>query len=84
MAASGAKWLLTSTYLRADDADRKQGYVLASGETAWEALNSTGHRTNLLRPPYCARDPLRLYLDAHPDQYLGLWDLDEGPILSDC
>lgn len=75
LAASGARWLLTSTYLRADDLAGTGAFVLASG-----------HRTNLLRPPYCARDPERLYRDAPdtPDQYLGLWDLRKGPLLVDC
>ena len=40
--ASGARWLLTSTFVRADDA--MDEYVLANG-----------HRTNLLRPPYVRR-----------------------------
>ena len=69
--ASGASYLLTSTYVRADDFDSH--YILANG-----------HRTNLLRRPYCARDPSRLYLDAHADQYLGLWDLADGEVLGDC
>ena len=68
---SSASYLLTSTYVRADDFD--SSYILANG-----------HRTNLLRRPYCARDPSRLYLDAHADQYLGLWDLAEGEVLGDC
>mmetsp|Transcript_12544 Transcript_12544/g.33058 ORF Transcript_12544/g.33058 Transcript_12544/m.33058 type:complete len:346 (-) Transcript_12544:28-1065(-) len=68
---SSASYLLTSTYVRADDFDTS--YVLANG-----------HRTNLLRRPYCARDPSRLYLDAHADQYLGLWDLGAGEVLGDC
>ena len=69
--ASSAAYLLTSTYVKADDFDTS--YVLANG-----------HRTNLLRRPYCARDPARLYLDAHADQYLGLWDLRAGEVLGDC
>ena len=69
--ASGAAYLLTSTYVRADDYD--SSYILANG-----------HRTNLLRRPYCARDPSRLYLDAHADQYLGLWELGAGEVLGDC
>ena len=38
------------------------------------------HRVNLLRPPYCLKDPLRLYRDDDdvPDAYLGLWRLDDG------
>ena len=68
---SSASYLLTSTYVRADDFDTS--YVLANG-----------HRTNLLKRPYCARDPERLYLDAHADQYLGLWDLRAGEVLGDC
>ena len=68
---SGAAYLLTSTYVKADDFD--SSYILANG-----------HRTNLLRRPYCARDPDRLYLDAHADQYLGLWGLAEGEVLGDC
>ena len=68
---SGASYLLTSTYVRADDFDSH--YILANG-----------HRTNLLKRPYCARDPARLYLDAHADQYLGLWDLAQGEVLGDC
>ena len=73
--ASGARWLLTSTYLRADDLGTSDDFVLASG-----------HKTNLLRPPYCARDPERLYRDAPDtdDQYLGLWDLAKGPVLGPC
>ena len=75
LATSGARWLLTSTYLRADDLRDKRDFVLANG-----------HRTNLMLPPYCARDPERLYRDAPdtPDQYLGLWDLAKGPLLVDC
>jgi len=69
--ASGARFLLTSTYVRADDFE--PSYVLANG-----------HRTNLLRRPYCARDPDRLYLDASADQYLGLWDLEKGEVLGAC
>ena len=69
--SSSASYLLTSTYVKADDFD--SSYVLANG-----------HRTNLLKRPYCARDPSRLYLDAHADQYLGLWDLAEGEVLGDC
>ena len=69
--ASGASYLLTSTYVRADDFDTS--YVLANG-----------HRTNLLKRPYCARDADRLYLDAHADQYLGLWELGAGEVLGDC
>ena len=68
---SGAAYLLTSTYVKADDFD--SSYILANG-----------HRTNLLKRPYCARDPARLYLDAHADQYLGLWDLRAGEVLGDC
>ena len=68
---SSASYLLTSTYVRADDYD--SSYILANG-----------HRTNLLRRPYCARDPSRLYLDAHADQYLGLWELGAGEVLGDC
>ena len=68
---SSASYLLTSTYVRADDFD--SSYILANG-----------HRTNLLRRPYCARDPSRLYLDAHADQYLGLWELGAGEVLGDC
>ena len=68
---SDASYLLTSTYVKADDFD--SSYILANG-----------HRTNLLKRPYCARDPSRLYLDAHADQYLGLWDLVEGEVLGDC
>ncbi|KAJ1445759.1 hypothetical protein M885DRAFT_548925 [Pelagophyceae sp. CCMP2097] len=75
MTAAGAGWLLTSTYVRADDlaALGRAGYILASG-----------HRVNLLKPPFCARDPVRLYLDSGRDQYLGLWDLSQGPLLGDC
>lgn len=74
--ASGARWLLTSTYLKADELARGGGdFVLASG-----------HKTSLLKPPYCARDPERLYRDAPdtPDQYLGLWDLAKGPVATGC
>ena len=74
--ASGARWLLTSTYLKADELATGGGdFVLASG-----------HKTSLLKPPYCARDPERLYRDAPdtPDQYLGLWDLAKGPVATGC
>lgn len=59
---TGARWLLTSTYLRAEDNERD--FVFADG-----------HKTNLLKSPYCLDDPLELYRDAHPDQYLALFDL---------
>lgn len=58
----GARWLLTSTYLRADD--NRRHFVFADG-----------HKINLFRPPFCAVDPIRLYRDAHPDQFLALFDL---------
>ena len=67
---SGARWLLTSTYLRADDLapsdddDDSTSFVLANG-----------FHVNLFRPPFCAPDPLRLYRDASYDQFLALFDL---------
>jgi len=60
---SGASWTLLTTYLRADDNNR-------------EFVFGLGHLVNLFRPPYCVRDPVRLYLDGlHGDMFLGLWDL---------
>lgn len=65
----GARWLLTSTYLRAED--NRRHFVFADG-----------HKINLFRPPFCAVDPIRLYRDAHPDQFLALFDLDAArPLL---
>ncbi|KAH8055850.1 hypothetical protein JL721_10165 [Aureococcus anophagefferens] len=66
----------STTQVLADELARGGGdFVLASG-----------HKTSLLKPPYCARDPERLYRDAPdtPDQYLGLWDLAKGPVATGC
>eukprot|EP00937_MAST-01D_sp_MAST-1D-sp2_P003163 g3163.t1 len=76
--ASAARYLLASTYLRTDV--NREPFVLVEG-----------HHINLLRPPYCLRDPLRLYAEDHHDMYMGLWDLqatDERgarlPLLGSC
>ena len=60
--ASGAKYLLLTTHLRADE--NEAPFALARG-----------HAVNLFRAPYCLRDPLRLFPDNGPDLFLGLWAL---------
>ena len=67
---SGAKYLMMTTYLRADE--NEKDFVLAFG-----------HRINLFRKPYCIRDPMRLYVDGEADMMLGLWQLsdDTGKVL---
>lgn len=64
---SGAGYLLTSTYLEADE--NLDSYVLANG-----------HKINLLRPPYSLREPDLLFRDSSDDQYLGLWDLQSSSL----
>ena len=68
--SSGAKYLMATTYLRADE--NEEDFVLAFG-----------HKTNLFRRPYCIRDPVRMYLDGETDMMLGLWQLtdDDGEAL---
>ena len=67
---SGAKYLMATTYLRADENDKD--FVLAFG-----------HKVNLFRPPYCMRDPLRIYADGEADMMLALWQIadDDGNVL---
>jgi len=67
---SGAKYLMATTYLRANENDKD--FVLAFG-----------HKVNLFRPPYCMRDPLRMYVDGEADMMLGLWQIadDDGNVL---
>ena len=65
--ASGAKYLLATTHLVADENERT--FVLADG-----------HAVNLFRAPYCLRDPLLLFPDGAPDVYLGLWALEGAPL----
>ena len=62
---SGAKFLMATTYLRADENDRD--FVLAFG-----------HKINLFRPPYCMRDPIRMYVDGEADMMLGLWEIADS------
>ncbi|KAJ1413735.1 hypothetical protein B484DRAFT_435109, partial [Ochromonadaceae sp. CCMP2298] len=64
LAASGARYALLTTYLRADE--NRKDFVFGMG-----------HLVNLLRSPYCLPDPLRLYGDYTGDMYLGLWDLQK-------
>lgn len=48
-----------------------------------------GHKINLLAPPYCLRDPIRLYKDSSAenlaaDTYMGLWEIREDqPLIMD-
>jgi len=65
MEHSGARYLLASTYLRTKV--NTKPYVLVQG-----------HHINLLEPPYCLRDPIRIYGEDHDDMYMGLWEL--GPL----
>lgn len=66
ISGSNIRWVLMSTYLRADR--NGDDFILA-----------VGHAVNLFRAPYCACDATLLYRDAEPDQYLGLWDLSSSP-----
>jgi hypothetical protein len=59
---SGAKYVMLTTYLRADE--NQADFVLAFG-----------HKINLFRAPYCLRDPVELFLDGELDGYMGLWQL---------
>ena len=74
MERSGARYLLASTYLRTKV--NAKPYVLIQG-----------HHINLLEPPYCLRDPIRIYGENHDDMYMGLWELsplDDRPLLGKC
>ena len=66
-AGSGARFLLLTTHVRADENDRT--FVLADG-----------HAVNLFRRPYCLKAPLALFPDGAPDVYLGLWALGGAPL----
>ena len=74
MERSGARYLLASTYLRTKV--NTKPYVLIQG-----------HHINLLEPPYCLRDPIRIYGEDHDDMYMGLWELNplnNRPLLGKC
>ena len=67
--------VMLSTRLRADQ--NLASFVLA-----------IGHPVNLFRPPYCVRDPLRLFRDSRgqhgfSDYFMGLWRVgpDEPPLM---
>ena len=68
---STAKYALLSTYLRTDV--NTEPFVLVQG-----------HHINLMRPPYCLKDPVRLYSEDHFDMYMGLWELGKEGLLGNC
>ncbi|KAH8061897.1 hypothetical protein JL722_3854 [Aureococcus anophagefferens] len=69
-------------FLELDVADAASADELARG--GGDFVLASGHKTSLLKPPYCARDPARRDAPDTPDQYLGLWDLAKGPVAAGC
>ena len=68
---STAKYALLSTYLRTNV--NTEPFVLVQG-----------HHINLMQPPYCLKDPVRLYSEDHFDMYMGLWELGKEGLLGNC
>lgn len=59
---SGAGWLLLSTQIRCSENYKEFTLFL-------------GHKINLLKQPYCVRNPTELRLDNGNSTYLALWDI---------
>lgn len=80
--ASGARLLMATTYLEADDNLSASVEGLAPAEAA--------HFVNLGRSPYCLRPPEAVFYDGasgRRDQGMALWELDtKRPLLlsGDC
>lgn len=77
--ASGARFLMASTYVEADENEVSESFV-----------PPVGHNINLSLPPYCLPEPLALIRDDstdRKDRRMGLWDLHQDSPLAhsgDC
>lgn len=77
--ASGARFLMASTYVEADENQASESFV-----------PSLGHKINLSLPPYCLPEPIVVFNDDSTDREdlrMGLWDLHQhSPITlsGDC
>ncbi|CAN0119371.1 unnamed protein product, partial [Ectocarpus sp. 4 AP-2014] len=77
--ASGARFLMASTYVEADENKLSETFV-----------PPIGHNINLSLPPYCLPEPMAVFLDdstERTDLRMGLWDLHEHSPLAlsgDC
>lgn len=77
--ASGARFLMASTFLEADENHLSETFVPPEG-----------HNINLSLPPYCLPAPIALYEDEseeRSDLRMGLWDLHQDKPLAlggDC
>lgn len=79
--ASGARFLMASTYVEADENGVSESFV-----------PPVGHNINLSLPPYCLPEPIAVFDDEstgtdRTDLRMGLWDLYQGAPLvlgGDC
>lgn len=77
--ASGARFLMASTYVSADENKASETFVPIMG-----------HNINLSLPPYCLPEPIALFEDNssdRPDGRMGLWELNPSVPLTlsgDC
>lgn len=77
--ASGARFLMASTYVEADENDASESFV-----------PPVGHNINLSLPPYCLPEPIAVFDDESTDRIdlrMGLWDLHQDVPLAlsgDC
>lgn len=77
--ASGARFLMASTFVEADENRDSEAFV-----------PSVGHSINLSLPPYCLPEPIALVKDHSHDRSdlrMGLWELHpEKPLAlsGDC
>lgn len=72
--ASGARFLMASTYVHADENSASESFV-----------PPVGHNINLSLPPYCLPEPLAVFADestARRDLRMGLWDLHQDSPLA--
>lgn len=77
--ASGARFLMASTYVQADENAVSETFV-----------PPVGHNINLSLPPYCLPEPIEVFDDESTDRTdlrMGLWDLNQDVPLAlggDC
>lgn len=79
--ASGARFLMASTYVQADENGVSETFV-----------PPVGHNINLSLPPYCLPEPIAVFDDQstgteRTDLRMGLWDLHQDGSLvlgGDC
>ncbi|CAM9776286.1 unnamed protein product, partial [Scytosiphon promiscuus] len=77
--SSGARFLMASTYVEADENEVSESFV-----------PPVGHNINLSLPPYCLPEPIALIRDDstdRTDRRMGLWDLHQDSPLAlsgDC